>query len=246
MASTKQFPENARETQSDVGASDRATRDPTTLNADGRPIERTSLLPIAAVMIAACFAAGAWYYYQQDSRDSYREASVTSPDENANSRAAIPTVSDSQGATATTTFAQSPSFGKPDIVVTVHPDPAQTQTLAARPTVARTMLAKATRPGKSVVSPTRIDRDVALTTRPRPVYPAQALRTREQGTVLVLAHVDTSGQVSDARVVRRSGSPTLDRAAPNEVRRWKFAPALHDGQPIVASVEVPVSYRLEP
>jgi protein TonB len=91
-----------------------------------------------------------------------------------------------------------------------------------------------------------MDRDVALTTRPRPVYPAQALRTREQGTVLVLAHVDANGQVSDARVVRRSGSSTLDRAAPNEVRRWKFSPALHDGQPIVASVEVPVSYRLEP
>ncbi|WP_414706842.1 energy transducer TonB [Rudaea sp.] len=30
----------------------------------------------------------------------------------------------------------------------------------------------------------------------------------------------------------------------NEVRRWKFEPALHNGQPVVASVEVPVSYRL--
>ena len=81
--------------------------------------------------------------------------------------------------------------------------------------------------------------------RPQPVYPVQALRTREQGTVLVLAQVDINGQVSDARVVRHSGSHTLDRAAPNEVRRWKFSPALHDGQPIVASVEVPVSYRLD-
>ena len=60
----------------------------------------------------------------------------------------------------------------------------------------------------------------------------------------MLAKVDVAGHVSDAQVVRRSGSFTLDRAAMNEVRHWKFEPALHNGQPVVASVEVPVSYRL--
>jgi outer membrane biosynthesis protein TonB len=36
----------------------------------------------------------------------------------------------------------------------------------------------------------------------------------------------------------------LDRAASKEVSRWKFEPALRNGQPVVASVEVAVSYRL--
>lgn len=246
MASIEQLPANARDTPAQAGTPDRPTRNGATFNADGRTIERSGMLPIAAVMIAVCCAAGAWLYYQQDARDSYRAAAIpSSVDRNANSGAAIPTVADTRAGTATTTFEQSSSFGKPDIVVTVHPDPARMQAPAARPTVARSMLAKASRPAKSVVAPATTDREVALAMRPHPVYPAQALRTREQGTVLVLAHVDANGQVSDARVVRRSGSPTLDRAAPNEVRRWKFSPALHDGQPIVASVEVPVSYRLD-
>jgi len=46
-------------------------------------------------------------------------------------------------------------------------------------------------------------------------------------------------------VIGRSGSFALDRAATNEVLRWQFQPALHDGKPVVASVQVPVSYRLE-
>lgn len=248
MASIEQFPENAHDNRADAVAHDRATRNHAKAHSDARPLERSGMLPIAAVMIAACFAAGAWFYYQQDGSDTYRAAAAPSPaNGSANSGAAIPTVADNRDVAASTTFEQSPSFGKPDILVTVHPDPAQTQTPAASgPTVARSMLAKASRSTKPVAAPKRIDREVALAVRPHPIYPAQALRTREQGTVLVLAHVDASGQVSDARVVHRSGSPTLDRAAPNEVRRWKFSPALHDGQPVVASVEVPVSYRLDP
>jgi len=95
----------------------------------------------------------------------------------------------------------------------------------------------------------RIKQRTRLTpSQPRPpqlAYPSQALRAGEQGTVLVLAQVDVNGQVSDTRVVRRSGSNILDHAASNEVRRWKFAPALHDGHAVVASVEVPVNYRLD-
>ena len=79
---------------------------------------------------------------------------------------------------------------------------------------------------------------------PHPAYPLQALRAGEQGTVLVLAQIDVDGKVTDARVVRPSGSRILDRAAPDEVRRWKFEPALHAGRPVIASVEVPVNYRL--
>ena len=102
-------------------------------------------------------------------------------------------------------------------------------------------VAKASKPARAVEPR---DRQVALATSPHPAYPLQALRAGEQGTVLVLAQVDVDGQVTDARVVRQSGSRILDRAAPDEVRRWKFEPAMHAGRPVVASIEVPVNYRL--
>ena len=111
-------------------------------------------------------------------------------------------------------------------------------------THAKRMLAKTTQPA-TVPAMKFGDRGVALLSHPKPAYPLPALRDREQGTVFVLAQVDVTGRVSDARVARRSGSSILDRAAMNEVRHWQFEPALHNGQPIVASVQVPVSYRLQ-
>ena len=155
-------------------------------------------------------------------------------------------------ATATTAV-QSPSYGDPDIVVTVHPNATQDSGARRRQTVARLMLAKRLcRPAKAASIVASMDTGIRSRGRARdsPRQPVcdldgRPMRAHEQGTVLVMAQVDVNGRVSDARIVERSGSSILDRAAPNEVRRWKFSPALHDGQPIVASVEVPVSYRLD-
>jgi protein TonB len=122
----------------------------------------------------------------------------------------------------------------------VHPSPAAKAKAAAK----KSSLASSAKPSHSVVVEPE-NRDVVLLGYPKPAYPREALREHEQGTVLVLAQVDVQGHVSDARVIRHSGSFALDRAATNEVRSWQFRPALHDGKPAVASVQVPVSYRLD-
>jgi protein TonB len=196
-----------------------------------------------AVLMALLFAASAWFFYHQGQRDALGAASppVSATNEAATHGSASLATNGSDPDSATP-VAQTASNSEPDIIVTVHPKPEQMRAPAAKP---KARLAKATKPAKSAPVVAKIDRQVVLATRPQPVYPAQALRTREQGTVLVLAQVDVNGHVSDARVVRRSGYSILDRAASNEVRRWTFSPALHDGQPIVASVQVPVSYRLD-
>ena len=124
--------------------------------------------------------------------------------------------------------------------IVVHPPP----TAKAKPAAKKHSLASVAKPSHSVVVKPE-NRDVVLLGYPKPTYPRQALREHEEGTVLVLAQVDVQGHVSDARVIRHSGSFALDHAATNEVRRWQFQPALHDGKPVVASVQVPVSYRLE-
>jgi protein TonB len=110
--------------------------------------------------------------------------------------------------------------------------------------VAKRSLARSAKPARSVAAEP-LNRDVTFLDHPSPTYPISALREHEQGTVLVLAQVDVQGRVSDARVIQRSGSFALDRAATNEVRTWQFRPALQNGRPVVASVKVPVNYRLE-
>jgi protein TonB len=123
----------------------------------------------------------------------------------------------------------------------VHPPSPATK---AKSAAKRSSLASSAKPSHPVVVVPE-NRNVALLGHPNPAYPHQALREHEQGTVLVLAQVDVHGHVSDARVIGHSGSFALDRAATNEVRSWQFQPALHDGKPVVTSVQVPVSYRLD-
>lgn len=76
-------------------------------------------------------------------------------------------------------------------------------------------------------------------------YPAQALRERAEGTVRLLVSVDAQGNVVDVRVVHGSGSSVLDRAAQDGVRGWHYRPAMHAGQPVPSTLEVPVDFKLD-
>ena len=108
-----------------------------------------------------------------------------------------------------------------------------------------------TPPGHHVQRPKKVasagpkDRDATVLNRTVPTYPPDAYRAREEGTVVVKAQVDELGNASDVEIVSRSGSRILDRAAMNEVRKWKFSPAIKDGRTVTSSVQVPVDYRLD-
>jgi protein TonB len=45
-------------------------------------------------------------------------------------------------------------------------------------------------------------------------------------------------------VIRSSGYSRLDAAAREGVRRWRFKPAMRDGVPMAASVDVPIRWSL--
>ena len=208
---------------------------------------RTGLSPLIIVaLVAAAFAANAWFFYHQGQNEALSSGSEALP--SATIAWTRPEESSPATAAQDSDVAQQPGAAANDAAKPAAGDSATAdkasvkRTTRARPTN-RTMLAKTTPQGTHSTLATS-ERSVALLTHPKPAYPAPALRERQQGTVVVMAKVDVAGRVSDAQVVRRSGSFTLDRAAMNEVRRWKFEPALHNGQPVVASVEVPVSYRL--
>lgn len=77
---------------------------------------------------------------------------------------------------------------------------------------------------------------------PAPRYPATALRRGESGTVVVSAVIGVDGMPSNVTVATSSGSRQLDRAAIDAVRRWRFRPALENGQPATGSVRVPIQF----
>jgi protein TonB len=78
---------------------------------------------------------------------------------------------------------------------------------------------------------------------PSPRYPPRALRRGESGTVTIRAEIGADGVPISTSVEQSSGSRVLDRAAEEAVRRWRFQPALRDGQPTTGSVVVPISFN---
>lgn len=80
---------------------------------------------------------------------------------------------------------------------------------------------------------------------PPPVYPPAPLRSGIGGTVMVRAEVDAHGTPVRVSVESSSRNRDLDRAAQEAVRKWRFQPAQRDGQPVAASIVIPVDFKLE-
>jgi TonB family protein len=64
-----------------------------------------------------------------------------------------------------------------------------------------------------------------------PVYPSQARTLSIVGTVFVEFAIDASGKVTSTKILR-SDSSLLNQAAIDCVKRWEFAPADMEGEPV--------------
>lgn len=80
------------------------------------------------------------------------------------------------------------------------------------------------------------------TSQAKPVYPPQAKIMRASGVVTVEVMIDESGGV--AEVQKMSGPMTLQAAAKDAIRKWKFKPFVRDGQPVRATGFVNFSFAL--
>lgn len=85
----------------------------------------------------------------------------------------------------------------------------------------------------------------AYLANPRPPYPLAARRLGIEGKVVLLVEILESGNVASVQVARGSGHGMLDQSALQAVERWRFVPARRGGEAVGASVEVPISFRLE-
>lgn len=79
---------------------------------------------------------------------------------------------------------------------------------------------------------------------PKPKYPETARKEGWEGTVLLRVLVDREGKSRSIEISRSSGFDTLDQAAMETVKSWRFHPA-HYGNGLVESwVKVPIVFSL--
>lgn len=98
-------------------------------------------------------------------------------------------------------------------------------------------------PAPVSVSQPRFDADYL--TNPAPAYPPLSRRMGEEGKVVLRVHVEPNGSPSQVEVKTTSGSPRLDQAALDAVRRWRFVPAKRGDEPVAAWVLVPIVFNLK-
>jgi protein TonB len=87
---------------------------------------------------------------------------------------------------------------------------------------------------------------IAYGSRTKVAYPVEALRNREQGTVILSVLVGADGTVLSVEIEKSSGSRSLDRAAREAVAKWRFHPATRDRVAHSAWASVPVTFNLSP
>ncbi len=77
-----------------------------------------------------------------------------------------------------------------------------------------------------------------------PAYPADAARRGIEGTVGLVIHVSTAGRALGVEVVHSSGTASLDRAASERLRTWRFTPAKNGDRPVPFDYELNIRFVL--
>jgi protein TonB len=77
-----------------------------------------------------------------------------------------------------------------------------------------------------------------------PIYPIEAQLHNEHGSVVVVIHVAPNGVATGVDVQQSSGVDILDQAAVAAVRKWRFRPAIKDGQAV--PFDFPFEFIFEP
>jgi protein TonB len=77
----------------------------------------------------------------------------------------------------------------------------------------------------------------------KPDYPVMARQAEMEGVVVLKVTVDEKGRVIRV-VVLRSDADVFDQPAIDAVKKWIFTPAEQSGNPVKATITVPLSFTL--
>ena len=92
------------------------------------------------------------------------------------------------------------------------------------------------------ISPPRFD--AGYLNNPAPVYPNMSRRLREVGVVELRVRVSAGGEPLEIQLAKSSGYARLDESARTAVQKWKFQPAMRNGNAVEAWVRVPLEFSL--
>ncbi len=79
---------------------------------------------------------------------------------------------------------------------------------------------------------------------PKPAYPPESRRHREEGLVVLAVPVSRDGFPGRIQIVQSSKFPLLDSAAVAAVSQWRFIPARIGTLAVASQIEVPIRFRL--
>jgi TonB family protein len=89
--------------------------------------------------------------------------------------------------------------------------------------------------------------DLSYNSRMQPSYPADAIKNKQEGTVVLMVLVGTDGRPQTIEVDPAThAAPSLIKAASDAAMQWHFNPGTKDGKPIVSYARVPVQFSLDP
>ncbi len=89
------------------------------------------------------------------------------------------------------------------------------------------------------------DRLPAILSSPKPPYPREAFRARQEGRVTVDIEVLSDGKVGRTALNATSGVPSLDASALEAIRNWQYAPGTKGGKLSPQWIRVVVSFELK-
>ena len=78
-----------------------------------------------------------------------------------------------------------------------------------------------------------------------PIYPPEAARRGQQGTVVLMIHVAASGLPTAVDIAQSSGYVVLDREAREKIETWRFRPAVEGGLPVPFDMPFRVVFSLQ-
>lgn len=76
-------------------------------------------------------------------------------------------------------------------------------------------------------------------------YPEEAKKQGIEGVVVIKVTVSEQGEVEHLEISKSSGNESLDQAAIDSVRQWRFIPAYENGKKCTADAETTIVFKLK-
>lgn len=80
---------------------------------------------------------------------------------------------------------------------------------------------------------------------PPPRYPADAVKEKISGRVILLVDVAPDGSVTHLQVEKSEPAGVFDAATLEAAKQWRFNPAVENGKPVASRVRVPVDFQAD-